>query len=77
VISIHTHICVYVYIYIEREFCYNAPTLIVIDLCSVATRLTLVAIGSRWAAIRWSSYNWFVPSCNGSDSLYLVPSSCN
>jgi hypothetical protein len=55
----------------------NAPTLIVIDLRSVATGLTLVAIGSRWAAIRWSSYNWFVSNCNGSDSLYLVPSSCN
>jgi hypothetical protein len=40
----------------------NAPTLIVIDLRSVATGLTLVAIGSRRAAIRWSSYNWFVPT---------------
>jgi hypothetical protein len=55
----------------------NAPTLILIDLRSVATGLTLVAIGSHQAAIRWSSYNWFVPSCNVSNSLYLVPSSCN
>jgi hypothetical protein len=36
----------------------NAPTLIVIDLRSVATGLSLVAIGSRRAAIRWSSCNW-------------------
>jgi hypothetical protein len=45
-------VCVCVCVYI-----YNAPTLIVFDFCSVATGLTLVAIGSRPAAIGWSSYN--------------------
>jgi negative regulator of sigma E activity len=30
----------------------NAPTLILIDFCSVATRLTLVAIGSHRVATR-------------------------
>jgi hypothetical protein len=58
-------------------FIENAPTSIVIDLRSVATGLILVAIGSRPTAIKWSRYNWFVPSCNGSNSLYLVPSSYN
>jgi hypothetical protein len=48
---------IYVYIYIYIVFCYNAPTLIVFDFFSAATGLTLVAIGSRWAAIGWSSYN--------------------
>jgi hypothetical protein len=47
-------VCLYIYIYI---YIYNAPTLIVFDFCSVATELTLVAIGSRPAAIGWSSYN--------------------
>jgi ribosome modulation factor len=47
----------------------NAPTLIVFDFYSVATGLTLVAIGSCWVAIVWSSYNWFVPSCNRADSF--------
>jgi hypothetical protein len=55
----------------------NAPTLIVIKFLSVATGVTLVAIGSRRAAIGWSSCNSFVSSFNGSDLLYLVPSSCN
>jgi hypothetical protein len=40
----------------------NAPTPIVIDLRSVATGLTLVAIGSRQAAIK----------CLGTIGLYLV-----
>jgi hypothetical protein len=58
----------YIYIMHLGAFCIeNAPTLIVIDLRSVETGLTLVAIGSRRAAIWWSSYNWLVASCNGSD----------
>jgi hypothetical protein len=47
----------------------NALTLIVIDFCSVATGLTLVAIGSRRAAVGWSIRKSFVSSCNGLDLL--------
>jgi hypothetical protein len=50
----------YIYIMHLGAFCIeNAPTLIVIDFCSVASGLALVAIGLRRAAIgRRSSCNW-------------------
>jgi hypothetical protein len=62
---IYTYMYVYIYIYCIE----NAPTLVVFHFLSVATGLTLVAIGSRRAAIGWSCYNWFVSSCNGSNLL--------
>jgi hypothetical protein len=70
-------------------FCYNAhgcicienaPTLILIDFCSVATRPALVAIGSHRVATRSGRVAIVsnpIGSCNGSKLLQLVPSSCN
>jgi hypothetical protein len=58
----------------------NAPTPILIDLCSVATRPTLVAIGSHRVATRSGRVSIVlnpVGSCNGLKLLRLVPSSCN
>jgi hypothetical protein len=50
------------------------------DFCSVATRPTLVAIGSHRVATRsgpMAIVSNTVGSCNTSKLFYLVPSSCN
>jgi hypothetical protein len=58
----------------------NAPILILIDFCSVATRPTLVAIGSHRVATRsgrGAIVSNPIGSCNGSKLLQLFMSSCN
>jgi hypothetical protein len=71
--TIYIYIYIYIYgvsvLHLGAFYIENAPTLVVFNFWSVAAGLTLVAIGSRRAAIGWSCYNCFVSSCNKLDLL--------